>query len=98
MNRCTVINKNLFLTSAWLMCTIGIIFPGLLYSSISMKLFVQFVKRGFRRKAVASREWGSSEGILPLKMFLSLQETFEFFEVGYLSAWGSSASPSRPPS
>ena len=37
-----------------------------------MKLFVQFVKRGFRRKAVASREWGSSEGILPLKMFLSL--------------------------
>ena len=80
------------------MCTIGIIFPGLLYCSISMKLFVQFFKRGFRRKAVASREWGSSEGILPLKMFLSLQETFEFFEVGHLSAWGSSASPSRPPS
>ena len=80
------------------MCTIGIIFPGLLYSSISMKLFVQFVKRGLRRKAVASREWGSSEGILPLKMFLSLQETFELFEVGYLSAWGSSASLGRPPS
>ena len=54
MNRCTVINKNLFLTSAWLMCTIAIIFPGSLYCSISMKLFVQiFVKRGFRRKAVA---------------------------------------------
>ena len=46
MNRCTVINKNLFLTSAWLLCTISIIFPGLLYCSISMKLFVQFVKRG----------------------------------------------------
>ena len=28
MNRCTVINKNLFLTSAWLMCTIGIISRG----------------------------------------------------------------------